>query len=118
MGFDLAGATFAAGALIGNKNVRQSALPYFTIKSIWRNQIEGAYNLIFPLIHQDFCTKEESNITLKTAFAKHDMSNFHNGEGSTPGNTAVPEMTFIPKESMNNAGLPIRATGTLADYGV
>ena len=118
MAFDLKGATFAAGALLGNTGVRQSSLPFITSKALWKTHIEGAYNLIYPLMHINYPTRDEVDLAIVNAFKAHDMSNFHNGEGSTPGRTQVPKVLFIPKEIISNAGLPIRPNGTIVDYGV
>jgi hypothetical protein len=52
------------------------------MKSVWRNQIIGVYDLLFPHMHVDFPLRTETDLALKLSFIKHHLSSKHKGKKS------------------------------------
>jgi len=65
------------------------------------NQNTGAYDLIYPYLHQDFPTREEVKMFVDMSFQLHHSTNFHNGLKSTFGSTTIPPVAFKTGEYMN-----------------
>lgn len=105
MGFDLYGAGRAAASLLGTDGVNQCLLPFNSSKSLWVNQIQGAYSLLYPWIHLDYGNRDETNAAIKLAFLIHDTTNMHFGAYSVPGSTNVMDIPLIPRERLFSTGI-------------
>lgn len=109
MSLDLAGATLAATKIVGVTNL--AGVVKVPGKSTWDVHIRGAYDLIFPHLHQDIPTRAEVKKYVKACFQFHLNNRRHNGwrsrhGGSTPGF----DVHFINSEAPGGAG-QVRAIG-------
>lgn len=98
---DYVGATMAAQKLATNMSLSSSA-PFLTDKAKWDIQIRGAYHLVYPLIHVDYPTREETMAyvadRIREALMNHNSVNRHNGAFSTPGINVPVIPTFMGKD--------------------
>lgn len=93
-------------------------LPMIANKSSINTQIEGIYSMIFPLMHRDFPLSIETEQAITLAHKQHNMTNAHNGSGSTN----VPSMVqgnipFISKEIVSPEKITVKADSKANSIG-
>lgn len=99
---DLAGASRSATALVRSTAVSKSSLPFIAIKSSWRTQVQGVYDLIYPLLHTDFADRLEVMVSVNMLMIEHCLTNMHFGAYSTPGRPNTLTLMYMPKEAIIN----------------
>ena len=92
------------------EDVQTINLAVIPSKMQWNIQIQGAYDLIYPYLHQDYPTREEVFMALQMSFQMHHASNKHFGKYSYNSNTPDAQQTQnIPRETVNLQGEKVRA---------
>lgn len=114
---DIKGAAMAGGVLIGSGTKASTKLPMNAAQESSLVQNTGIYDLVFPVMHVDYPTRDEVYMAIQGAFLKHHSSNMHGG--SSPGATVISPVETIPRETAIDgqsvrAGSPVNAIG----YGI
>jgi hypothetical protein len=85
-------------------------------------QNTGVYDLIYPVMHVNYPTRDEIDLLIQTTLLTHHLANWHLPISSplgSPGATVVQPVQLIPKETMAKsvmvrAGSPVNSVG----YGI
>lgn len=94
---DISGATKAATQILTVPDL-VTAAPFVSMKAQWDTQINGSYNLLYPLIHKDFPNRREImkyiSDKITKAFINHNSSHTHNGLYCT----SIPDTPDMPTQ--------------------
>ena len=109
----------ASGDQAANIDLATVDLPMVGPKSIWSNQIQGAYDLIFPYLHEDYPLRTETDQAIFSSFKLHHAGHKHNGKKSKHRgykNDAVktsfqPREIFVALAGKARAGSPVNGIG-------
>lgn len=120
LGAQQAAATLqASGDQASNVDLISVDLPMIGEKNKWANQIQGAYDLIFPYMHEDYPLRTETDEAIFASFKLHHAGHKHNGKKSKHRgykNDAVqtafqPREIFVALAGKARSGSPINAIG-------
>lgn len=93
-------------------------LPCVPLKNVWKNQIIGSYDLMFPYLHKDYPTREEVYISIQQSFHQHHKNNKHWGKRSIRTYSHDEQQTqIIPRETANAQGEKVRINSPINKIG-
>jgi len=82
-------------------------------KKLWKSQITGAYDLLFPHIHTEFPTRDEVFNAIMLTMQNHQSQVSHWGKKSYPTGltTTIMQTEKMPNEIADTSGNEVRIIG-------